>query len=77
MLRLHDRQKNMNETVPVSFYRCLSGLEEFLNQSVAAGKGKKMKAPNAKAMNGMKSKLKKAVKDHEEAVASYRAVSGI
>lgn len=61
----------MNETVPVSFYRCLSQLETFLNESVAAGKGKKMKAPNAKAMNGMKSKLKKSSKDHEEALTKY------
>ena len=59
----------MNEAVPVSFYRCLSSLETFLNESVAAGKGKKMKAPNAKAMNGMKSKLKKTNKDHEEVLA--------
>ncbi|PWN26733.1 hypothetical protein BDZ90DRAFT_232850 [Jaminaea rosea] len=71
LLRLHDRQKTMTESVPVSFYRCLSGLETFLNESVAAGKGKKMKAPNAKAMNGMKSKLKKANKDHEEALQRY------
>lgn len=71
MQRLHDRQKNMNESVPVSFYRCLATLETFLNESVAAGKGKKMKAPNAKALNGMKSKLKKVNKDHEEAIASY------
>lgn len=71
LLRLHDRQKTMNEAVPVSFYRCLSSLETFLNESVAAGKGKKMKAPNAKAMNGMKSKLKKTNKDHEEALQKY------
>ena len=75
LLRLFDRQKNMNELVPVSFYRCLSGLEEFLNQTVAAGKSKKMKAPNAKAMNGMKSKLKKAIKDHDDEISKYRAVS--
>lgn len=75
LLRLFDRQKNMNEIVPVSFYRCLSGLEEFLNQTVAAGKSKKMKAPNAKAMNSMKSKLKKAIKDHDDEISKYRAVS--
>lgn len=63
----------MTEAVPVSFYRCLAGLDDFLNQSVASGKGKKMKAPNAKAMNGMKSKLKKSLKDHEAEVAKYRA----
>ncbi|CAO1618200.1 unnamed protein product [Parajaminaea phylloscopi] len=71
LLRLHDRQKSMSEAVPVSFYRCLSQLETFLNESVAAGKGKKMKAPNAKAMNGMKSKLKKSSKDHEATIAKY------
>ncbi|CAO1616711.1 unnamed protein product [Sympodiomycopsis kandeliae] len=73
LLRLFDRQKTMNEAIPVSFYRCLSGLEEFLNQTVASGKSKKMKAPNAKAMNGMKSKLKKAIKDHDEEISKYRA----
>lgn len=71
LLRLHGRQKSMSQAVPVSFYRCLSQLETFLNDSVAAGKGKKMKAPNAKAMNGMKSKLKKSSKDHESALIKY------
>jgi translation initiation factor 3 subunit C len=65
----------MNEAEPISFFRCISNLEEFLNQSVAAGKGKKMKAPNAKAMNGMKSKLKKAIKDHDTEISKFRSVS--
>lgn len=52
----------------------LSGLETFLNNSVAKEKEakKKMKAPNAKAMNGMKQKLKKAIKENEQAVQRFR-----
>lgn len=73
LLRLRDRQRTLNETIPASFIKCLSSLETFLASSLANKEAvKKMKAPNAKAMNGMKSKLKKVVKDNEAAVQQYR-----
>ncbi|PWN54170.1 hypothetical protein IE53DRAFT_383254 [Violaceomyces palustris] len=72
--RLCDRQRNVSEPIPVSFYKAISQLEDFLNSSISKEKDakKKMKAPNAKAMNGMKQKLKKTLKDNEESVKKFR-----
>lgn len=52
-------------------------MEEYLNKSIAEEKNakKKMKAPNAKAMNGMKQKLKKTLKDNETEVEKFKQVS--
>ena len=73
MLRLCDRQRTLNEAIPTSFIKCLSSLEEFLSASLANKEAtKKMKAPNAKAMNGMKSKLKKVTKENEAALAQFK-----
>lgn len=73
LLRLRDRQRTLNETIPASFVKMLSSLESFLATSLANKEAvKKMKAPNAKAMNGMKSKLKKVLKENEAAVQQFR-----
>ncbi|PWY99827.1 eukaryotic translation initiation factor 3 subunit C [Testicularia cyperi] len=75
LLRSVDRQRTLDEPIPPFFYKTLIQLDEYLTQSIAKEKDakKKMKAPIAKAMNGMKHKLKKAIKDNDEAVARYRA----
>ncbi|EPQ29278.1 uncharacterized protein PFL1_03033 [Pseudozyma flocculosa PF-1] len=73
--RLVERQRNINEPVPAFYVKTISQLEAFLNESIAKEKDakKKMKAPNAKAMNGMKQKIKKTIKENDEAVAKYRS----
>ncbi|WFD32065.1 Translation initiation factor 3 subunit c [Malassezia sp. CBS 17886] len=73
ILRLCDRQRNLSEPIPPSFIKMLATLEDFLSTSLAnKAATKSMKAPNAKAMNGMKQKLKKHVKENESAVQQYR-----
>ncbi|KAK0541265.1 Translation initiation factor 3 subunit c [Tilletia horrida] len=75
LFRLCDRQKTLGEGIPPSVYRALAELEDALNDTIAKQKEakKKMEQPNAKAMNGMKQKIKKAIRDNEEQVAAYRA----
>ncbi|KAL9934715.1 hypothetical protein V8E36_006490 [Tilletia maclaganii] len=75
LFRLLDRQKTLQESIPPSVYRALAELEDALADTIAKQKEakKKMEQPNAKAMNGMKQKLKKAIKDNEEQVQAYRA----
>ncbi|WFD44839.1 Translation initiation factor 3 subunit c [Malassezia psittaci] len=74
LLRLCDRQRKLNESIPPSFIKTVSKLDEFLAKSLADKDAvKKMKGPNAKAMNGMKQKLKKTVKENDKALEQYRA----
>ena len=74
LLRLCDRQRKLSEPIPSSFIKLVSGLDEFLAKTLADKDAvKKMKAPNAKAMNGMKQKMKKTVKDHDAALQQFRA----
>ncbi|KAK0549533.1 Translation initiation factor 3 subunit c [Tilletia horrida] len=75
LFRLLDRQKTLNESIPPSVYRALAELEDAHNDTVAKQKEakKKMEQPNAKALNGMKQKIKKAIRDNEEQVRAYRA----
>ncbi|PWN90699.1 hypothetical protein FA10DRAFT_267145 [Acaromyces ingoldii] len=72
--RLADRQRTMQEAIPTSYIKAIDNLENFLTTSAQKEKtaSKKMKAPNAKAMNGMKQKLKKVSKDNEDALARFR-----
>lgn len=74
LLRLCDRQRKLNESIPTSFIKEVAALDTFLAKSLADKEAtKKMKAPNAKAMNGMKQKLKKTVKENDAALQQYRA----
>ncbi|KAE8209010.1 hypothetical protein CF327_g6952 [Tilletia walkeri] len=75
LLRLCERQKTLGEGIPPSVYRALAELEDALIDTIAKQKEakKKMEQPNAKAMNGMKQKIKKSIKENEEQVAAYRA----
>lgn len=72
--KLNDRIKVMNEPVPPTYTKALVGLEDFYASSSAKEKvaDKKMKAPNVRAMNTMKQKIKKITKEHEETIARYR-----
>ncbi|UZJ56456.1 hypothetical protein CBS101457_005776 [Exobasidium rhododendri] len=72
--RLNDRIKVMNEPMPATYTKALVSLEDFYNTSSAKEKAadKKMKAPNVRAMNTMKQKIKKVAKEHEETIARYR-----
>lgn len=74
LVRLSDRIKVVNEPTPPSFYKTLASIEDSLNASLAREKTaeKKMKAPNARALNGMRQKLKKVTKDHDESISVYR-----
>ena len=74
LIRLCERQKNLGEQIPTTFVKTLVGLENALTEAIIRDKEskKKMKAPNARAMNGMKQKLKKTVKENDEAVSLYR-----
>ncbi|CCF48568.1 hypothetical protein NDA11_003271 [Ustilago hordei] len=75
LMRSIERQRTLNESIPAFFYKAISQLDEFLNESAAKEKDakKKMKAPVAKAMNGIKQKLKKVIKENDETIARYRS----
>jgi translation initiation factor 3 subunit C len=53
-------------------------LESSISSAAAKEKegGKKMNASNAKALNGMKQKVRKTLREYETAVESYKKVSG-
>lgn len=65
--------------MPPFFIKTVAELEESLNAAIAKEKDakKKMNATNARAMNGMKQKLKKTIRDNEEDVKLLREVSAI
>jgi translation initiation factor 3 subunit C len=75
LMRSIDRQRTLGEHIPAFFYKAISNLDTFLNESAAKEKDakKKMKAPVAKAMNGMKQKLKKVIKENDDTIARYRS----
>lgn len=60
--------------MPATYTRALVSLEDFYTASSAREKAadKKMKAPNVRAMNTMKQKIKKIAKENEESMARYR-----
>lgn len=70
------RQNNVAEPIPPFYIRTLSSLEASLNTALAKEKEakKKMNATNARALNSMKQKVKKAVKEYEKDVKRYQAV---
>ncbi|TDL24330.1 eukaryotic translation initiation factor 3 subunit 8 [Rickenella mellea] len=74
LTRLVQRQANVAERVPSFFIRNLSSLETSLSAALAKEKDakKKMNASNAKALNAMKQKVKKTVKEHERDIVQYQ-----
>ncbi|KAG8731640.1 Translation initiation factor 3 subunit c [Ceratobasidium sp. 423] len=73
LLRLVQRQTNLSDPVPSFFLELLKSLEndiaEAQNREKAATK--KMNATNARALNGMKQKLRKSTKEYEGAIKSF------
>ena len=70
------RQQNISEPVPPFFIRTLVNLESSLNAAVSKEKEakKKMNASNARALNGMKQKIKKVTKEYENEIKRYQEV---
>jgi len=74
LVRMVQRQQNVAEPVPPFYIRTLVDLENSLNTAVAKEKEakKKMNASNARALNGMKQKVKKVAKEYENEIKRYQ-----
>ncbi|KZS98532.1 eukaryotic translation initiation factor 3 subunit 8 [Sistotremastrum niveocremeum HHB9708] len=74
LVRLVQRQTNVAEPVPSFYIKTLSSLEASLNNALAKEKEskKKMNASNAKALNGMKQKVRKISKEHESEIKEFQ-----
>ncbi|EIW82943.1 eukaryotic translation initiation factor 3 subunit 8 [Coniophora puteana RWD-64-598 SS2] len=74
LLRLVQRQSNVAEPIPPFFIKTVIGMETSLNEAIAKEKEakKKMNATNARALNSMKQKVKKAFKEYETEISSYQ-----
>jgi translation initiation factor 3 subunit C len=70
------RQNNVAEPIPPFYVRTLVSLEASLNIAIAKEKEakKKMNATNNRALNAMKQKVKKAVKEYEKEIKQYQTV---
>ncbi|KAA1086443.1 Translation initiation factor 3 subunit c [Puccinia graminis f. sp. tritici] len=74
LVRLITRQANAADPLPVSFIKVILSLEESqtaVNENAAVKK--KMNATNAKALNTMKQKLKKTIRENEAIIEKYKA----
>ena len=73
------RQQNVSEPVPPFYIRTLVNLESALNAAVSKEKEakKKMNATNARALNTMKQKVKKVIKEYENDVKRYQEVCSL
>jgi translation initiation factor 3 subunit C len=76
------RQQNVSEPVPPFYVKTLIELETSVNAALAKEKEAKQRtnpnlkalnALNAKALTAMKQKLKKAIKEYESDITSYKA----
>lgn len=74
--RLVERQVNLSERVPSFYVRTLLSLDQALNTALAKEKEakKKMNAPNARALNTMKQKVRKTAKEHEKEIKLLQEV---
>lgn len=70
------RQNNVAEPIPPFYVRTLPSLEASLNNAIAAEKDakKKMNATNNRALNAMKQKVKKAMKEYGKEIKQYQDV---
>jgi len=74
LVRLINRQANAADPLPVSYIKIILSLEESqiaVNEN--ANVKKKMNATNAKALNTMKQKLKKTIRENEAIIEKYKA----
>jgi translation initiation factor 3 subunit C len=74
LARMVQRQNNVAEPIPPFYVRTLVSLEASLNIAIAKEKEakKKMNATNNRALNAMKQKVKKAVKEYEKEIKQYQ-----
>lgn len=79
LLRLVQRQSNLAEPIPPFFIKTLINLESSLNAALAKEKEakKKMSPMNARALNSMKQKIRKTVKEYEQETRDYQAVNSM
>ncbi|KIY44324.1 eukaryotic translation initiation factor 3 subunit 8 [Fistulina hepatica ATCC 64428] len=75
LVRLVQRQHNISEPIPPFYVKTLVSLESSVTSSMAREKEakKKMNATNAKALNSMKQKVRKSIKEYEDDVKRYQA----
>ncbi|CEL62085.1 Eukaryotic translation initiation factor 3 subunit C OS=Ustilago maydis (strain 521 / FGSC 9021) GN=NIP1 PE=3 SV=1 [Rhizoctonia solani AG-1 IB] len=73
LLRLVQRQTNLSDPVPSFFIELLKSLEKDVTEAQNREKSatKKMNATNARALNGMKQKVRKSTKEYEAAIKSF------
>lgn len=73
LLRLVQRQTNVSDPAPPFFLSMLKSLESNIADTQAREKtaAKKMNATNARALNGVKQKIRRSTKEHEAAIKSY------
>lgn len=76
LARMVQHQNNIAEAIPPFYVRTLVSLENSLATAIAKEKDskKKMNATNNRALNAMKQKVKKAVKENEKEIKQYQAV---
>ena len=76
LIRLVQRQTNVAERVPGVFLKALQSLEISMNSGFAKEKEskKKMNQANAKALTGVKKKIKTAQKEYEVQLKQYLEV---
>lgn len=77
LVRLVQRQVNFTERVPSFFIRSLVELEETISNAITKEKEakKKLNATHARALNGLKQKIKKLLKEHETDVKHFQEAS--
>jgi translation initiation factor 3 subunit C len=74
LARLVERQTNVSEPVPPYWLRALVTVETALAATKEKDPKKKINASNSRALNGMKQKVKKAMKDQETLLTTYNEV---
>ncbi|KAJ3975200.1 eukaryotic translation initiation factor 3 subunit 8 N-terminus-domain-containing protein [Lentinula raphanica] len=75
LARMIQRQHNVSEPIPPFYLKTLISLETSVASAIAKEKEakKKMNATNAKALNSMKQKVRKAFREHAEDIVKYQA----
>jgi translation initiation factor 3 subunit C len=74
LARLVQQRLNVSEPVPPYWLKCIVTIETAIAGTKDKDPKKKINASNAKALNGMKQKIKKASKEHEELLKKYNEV---
>lgn len=77
LVRLVQRQVNLTDRVPSFYIRTLTELEGTVTNAIAKEKEakKKLNATHARALNGLRQKIKKLLKENEVDVKHFQEVS--